>query len=192
MIHIVQASHQPPQPWRNGGGCTRELLCWPDARKWTVRVSVADVDRDGPFSAFAGVLRWFVVVSGAGVVLDRAQGPLALPCGHPPHRFDGAEAPGCRLIDGPTTDLNLMLRGEGRMAAVQPGVPWRTRSRWRGLFTAVAGQWVADAETRSLPAGSLLWGDGAAPAHWRFEPEASGPGGHAPATAWWLAGGDPA
>ena len=51
--------------WRNGGGRTRELLAWPDAADWKVRVSVADVESDGPFSAFPGVQRWFAVLEGA-------------------------------------------------------------------------------------------------------------------------------
>ena len=59
----------PPQPWRNGGGVTRELLAWPDGGDWRVRVSVADIDADGPFSAFPGVERWFAVLEGAGVAL---------------------------------------------------------------------------------------------------------------------------
>lgn len=56
-------------PWRNGGGATRELLAWPDPRDWAIRLSVAEVERDGPFSQFPGVRRWFAVLSGGGVRL---------------------------------------------------------------------------------------------------------------------------
>jgi environmental stress-induced protein Ves len=38
-------------------------------RRLVVRLSVADIERDGPFSAFAGLIRWFAVLSGAGVLL---------------------------------------------------------------------------------------------------------------------------
>ena len=31
-----------PQPWRNGGGLTRELLAWPTPDTLNVRLSVAD------------------------------------------------------------------------------------------------------------------------------------------------------
>jgi environmental stress-induced protein Ves len=34
-----------------------------------LRISVAEITRDGPFSAFAGVQRWFAVLEGAGVML---------------------------------------------------------------------------------------------------------------------------
>jgi environmental stress-induced protein Ves len=60
---------RPAQTWRNGGGSTRELLAWPEAGAWQLRISVAEITRDGPFSAFAGVQRWFAVLRGDGVRL---------------------------------------------------------------------------------------------------------------------------
>ena len=51
----ITADDVAPTPWRNGGGRTRELLAWPHVADWKVRVSIADIDRDGPFSAFPGV-----------------------------------------------------------------------------------------------------------------------------------------
>lgn len=183
MVRVVLARSVPPQPWRNGGGATRELLCWPQAEAWAVRVSLARVDRDGPFSAYAGVHRWFAVVSGAGVVLRTAGNDLPLRPGHAPHAFDGAEAPDCRLMDGPTSDLNLMLRGHGVMQAVEPGEPWCGVQRWRGLFTSGAGHWQGSGEVRALQAGTLLWADDAQGIPWSFDPD-----GDVPAAAWWLAG----
>ena len=67
----VRVVDTAPQAWRNGGGSTRELLAWPAGADWRVRVSVAEIGADGPFSAFDGVERWFAVLSGAGVVLSR-------------------------------------------------------------------------------------------------------------------------
>ena len=69
---IVHIDDVRAQPWKNGGGLTRELLAWPSRDAWSVRVSVADIERDGPFSPFPGVERWFTVLEGAGVVLDFA------------------------------------------------------------------------------------------------------------------------
>ncbi|HEU6455884.1 MAG TPA: HutD family protein, partial [Roseateles sp.] len=48
----VSAADVQPQAWKNQGGTTRELLAWPHAHDWALRVSVARVDRNGPFSAF--------------------------------------------------------------------------------------------------------------------------------------------
>jgi hypothetical protein len=58
----------PPQPWKNGGGTTRELLAWPRPPAGGCELSVAEVAADGPFSRFEGVQRWFAVLQGAGVV----------------------------------------------------------------------------------------------------------------------------
>jgi len=64
---VVQLGDAAPRRWRNGGGVTRELPAWPSPQEWRVRVSVADVEREGPFSSFPGVDRWFAVIDGAGV-----------------------------------------------------------------------------------------------------------------------------
>jgi environmental stress-induced protein Ves len=121
---IVEADAVPPQPWKNGGGRTRELLRWPSEGDWRLRLSLADIEADGPFSAFPGVRRWFVVLEGAGVALDLADGRRVLRPGDAPIGFDGAAAPGCTLLDGPTRDLNLMLAGlDGALIAARTGDP---------------------------------------------------------------------
>ena len=107
---LLSLNEVAPSPWRNGGGVTRELLAWPDARDWRWRLSVAEVAQSGPFSRYDGVQRWFAVLRGAGVclsvggqthVLTRASAPLC---------FDGALPVDCELLDGVTQDFNLMLR----------------------------------------------------------------------------------
>ena len=87
--HAVALDAVRPQPWRNGGGVTRELLAWPARGEWNVRVSVADIDADGPFSALPGVVRWFAVIEGAGVELAFATGVRRVLPADPPLRFDG-------------------------------------------------------------------------------------------------------
>lgn len=110
---VVRLQDVPPRRWANGGGDTRELLRWP-GDDWRVRVSVAEIAHDGPFSVYDATTRWFAVLSGAGVELRWPQAARVLRPGDAPIRFDGADAPACRLVDGPTRDLNLMLRGGGR------------------------------------------------------------------------------
>ena len=107
----VRCAAVSPQPWRNGGGQTRELLTWPPGAAWRVRLSVADIQTNGPFSVFEGVQRWFVVLDGAGVRLRTAGQSHHLTPVSPPLRFSGDAATDCWLTDGPTRDLNLMLRG---------------------------------------------------------------------------------
>ncbi|WP_326539845.1 HutD/Ves family protein, partial [Pseudorhodoferax sp.] len=99
-LHRIDVGAVAPQSWRNGGGQTRELWRWPEQGPWQLRISRADIDRDGPFSAFVGVQRWFAVLSGAGVELQFGTTRRTLRPGDEALHFDGALAPGCRLLDG--------------------------------------------------------------------------------------------
>jgi len=180
---LVRTIDVAPQTWRNGGGATRELLAWPGAADWRVRVSVADIEADGPFSTFPGVQRWFAVLKGPGVLLDIAGRPHLLTRNDPPLCFDGAAATECRLIDGPTRDLNLMLRdATGLMQIADDGQTWESRAMKCGLFTAVAGRCSAGGIDIAVPAYALLWFD-AAPALLVFTASER----PAAAIGWWLA-----
>ncbi len=99
-----------PTPWRNGGGVTRELIAWPTPQDWDWRISVAEVEKDGPFSRFEGVERWFAVLGGAGVRLTLDGRTHELTAQSAPIRFDGAQDCKCELIAGLTEDFNLMLK----------------------------------------------------------------------------------
>lgn len=213
-MHLVLLSDCPPQPWRNGGGTTRELLRWPAALAaganvrnadaaddWLVRVSVAEIACDGPFSAYPGVDRWFAVLDGAGVTLLLPPGPRdgashgdsraeangelrGEPDGerrraHARHpgddalAFAGEAAPGCTLIDGPTSDLNLMVRRgpapfaiRASMRLAQPGSAQRGRRPWRALYAHAPCRLQTDEETHDLPAGTLAWSDASVPETW--------------------------
>lgn len=180
-VHLARVQHQP---WRNGGGSTQELLAWPRAADWQCRISVAQIDSNGPFSAFAGVERWFTVLSGEGVVLRFANRRTLLTAGSEPLRFDGAAAPGCSLLDGPTQDLNLMLRssaGRGAMHAAAAGDAWHSEAPLRAVFAQEACTLQVDQQALlPLPAGTLAYSEQAAGQNWLL---ASG----TPALrAWWL------
>ncbi len=183
-VNVVRLADVAPQRWRNGGGHTRELLAWPRADRWSLRLSVAGIERDGPFSAFPGVERWFAVVAGAGVELrfaDRSE--CCLP-GALPLRFDGGDAPHARLLDGPTEDLNLMLAhgSAGWMLRAEPGAHAPPAGTLRALYAADAVTLQReDAVPLRIEANSLAWVDGAAAAApgWRVE----GPAG---LRAWWI------
>lgn len=185
-MNIIQAEQVEPQTWRNGGGSTRELLAWPNADDWQLRISRADIERDGPFSAFPGVQRWFVVLGGKGVVLYMpTPGGHArehqLLNGHAPLRFDGELAPGCSLVDGPTQDLNLMVRsGQSSLLAVDADQPWTTPLAMCGIYTAHSGTWHCGAQTQHLNAHTLLWLERTPPIAMQFLPD-----NNTPLRAWW-------
>ncbi len=180
-LHRVLLADCPAQPWRNGGGITRELLAWPPGQAdWQLRVSVARIDRDGPFSAFPGVRRCFAVAHGAGVTLDLARGRRALTVDDDALEFDGEDAPECHLLEGPTEDINLMARrdaGRPRLQRARPGSVIGGELRWRGLLAASAVRLQIEDRTEPLRAGTLVWSDSVDGAAWTL---------HDGALAWWL------
>jgi uncharacterized protein len=181
---LIVLAATPPQPWRNGGGVTRELLAWPAGGQWQVRVSVAEIETDGPFSPFPGVERWFAVLEGGGVLLTIAGAEHRCRAGDPPLSFSGESAVDCRLLRGPSRDLNLMLRGvRGAMQRVVAGEAWSPPGGRCGLYALVAGRCRADATTTDVPAGSLAWFE-PAPSRLSFQP--GSPSDQA-ASGWWLA-----
>ena len=190
-LQHIAVDGTPPQPWPNGGGSTRELFTWPGGTApWQLRISVADITRDGPFSAFAGVDRWFAVLQGDGVRLGLPGcAPHTLTCSSPPLRFDGEAAPDCWLTGGPTRDLNLMLqRGAGQALVLhaEPGQPWVHGAPLRGLFTTCALQLQVDGQAaQRVAAWTLLLGT--APAGQRWQIDLAGAPLAAGARALWLA-----
>jgi uncharacterized protein len=107
-------------PWKNGGGLTREILkVQADAETFDWRLSLATVGAPGPFSAFDGYDRALALVRGAGIELDFGpHGQISLRSPGELARFDGAWATDGALIDGPSTDLNLIVAKERAEAQV--------------------------------------------------------------------------
>jgi uncharacterized protein len=179
-MNIVQLKHLPQQPWRNGAGHTTELLAWPHTGDWQLRVSVATIAHNGAFSKFDAVQRWFAVIDGAGVSLDLPAGKRNQQAGDEPLHFDGAVAPMCHLLDGPTSDLNLMVKhgaGAGHMQVACAGDALAGLARWRGVYVADdAGIYIESANLR-LQAGSLMWSDDVEPTPWQLRQAGR---------AWWL------
>jgi len=121
-MHVLRESDYVPVPWKNGGGLTREILrVPPDGASFDWRLSLATIATAGPFSAFEGYERTLVLVRGRGVELDFGpHGRSTLNAPGQVAAFDGAWSTGCTLIDGPCTDLNLIVARE--RAAAQAGI----------------------------------------------------------------------
>jgi uncharacterized protein len=122
LVHLPAAT-RPPQPWRNGGGVTFEIARAPapagSPREFLWRVSMARVDRPGPFSSFAGFTRLIAVVSGAGMRL-RGIGATDVDL-HPFRvvRFDGALAVEGLLPHGTVDDFNVMYDADACGATLE-------------------------------------------------------------------------
>jgi hypothetical protein len=139
-------------PWRNGGGVTHELLkVGEGAQGFALRISVAEVTADGPFSRFEGVDRSIVLLSGAGMTLTWPRGDRThLTPATPLLSFPGEVAPQSALFDGPTTDLNVMVDRATLQAEVRLALPGEITAPL--LFMLRAGQ----VDGGSLPAHTLL------------------------------------
>lgn len=136
----------PPSAWRrtrwkNDGGWTTEIArSGGDDFRW--RISIAEIESDGPFSPFDGVERDLLLLEGNGIELDIDDAPprvLTQRFGHV--RFAGESKVFCRLIAGPTRDFNVMARRD----AVRAEVVARPLVGSMVLFAETDVVWIAHA-----------------------------------------------
>ena len=100
----ILLSETRPTPWKNGGGVTREIAVGAAPGSdlgWGWRFSIAEVERDGPFSIFVGVDRIISVIAGEGMDLRHADGSLTPLEPFQPVRISGEELLFGRLRRGP-------------------------------------------------------------------------------------------
>jgi environmental stress-induced protein Ves len=128
------------QPWRNGGGYTTQLAIHGEEEAWMWRLSLAEVERSGPFSDFSGYERTLVLVDGKGMDLAIAgRPPVRLHDCACPLSFDGGAKADCTLIDGPVRDLNLMVerrRARGTLDVIDANAcgAQRLDARWTLVY----------------------------------------------------------
>lgn len=155
-----------PRPWKNGCGLTRELALAPpgapmDDFDW--RLSIAVVARDAPFSAFPGVDRCIVLLDGNGMRLRTATGTHRLDRPGVPLAFSGDEAVEAELIDGATTDFNVMVRRGRWQAEVAEVAAGASPPADAGLLLCWHGGLqvhAPDGPTALAGQHALLWRDG--------------------------------
>ena len=111
MVRILRSVDYVARPWKNGGGTTRDIAVSPpgaslDTFEW--RLSLAQVDRDGPFSRFDNVDRTLVLLSGAMTLHERER---RIDLVHnEPFAFEGERAIEATVAGGCTLDFNVMTR----------------------------------------------------------------------------------
>jgi environmental stress-induced protein Ves len=100
-------------PWKNGGGTTIEIARFPEGASledFDWRVSMARVEKSGPFSSFPGIDRSLAVLEGDGVVLALpGRGSIELDRASPPFVFPG-DIEVVAELGVPTLDFNVMTR----------------------------------------------------------------------------------
>lgn len=105
MARVVRAADVRPQPWGNGAGTTRELAVAGDGA-W--RISLAEVERDGRFSTFAGRHRLLTVVDGP--VLDlTVDGEPHVVEPQRPFAFPGDASVDASVPEGAVRVLNVVV-----------------------------------------------------------------------------------
>jgi uncharacterized protein len=108
---ILRSVDYVARPWKNGGGTTLDIAVSPpgaslDTFDW--RLSLAQVDRDGPFSRFDNVDRTLVLLSGA-MTLHENNRRIDL-VRNEPFAFEGERAIEATVAGGCTLDFNVMTR----------------------------------------------------------------------------------
>lgn len=172
-LHIVSTDDLKPVRWKNGGGWTYELLAWPQPQDWSLRISVADIESDGPFSSYPGVDRFFAPLTGEGVLLSIDGDEHRLDAQSTLHGFKGEAATHCRLLGGATRDFNVMLhrnRAELSWHPLGEAAPLLAGAHWSGLFSVGGGRVrEVGGEWQPLPELSLAWSESATPLQSRLK-----------------------
>jgi environmental stress-induced protein Ves len=156
----IDLRHIAQQPWKNGAGLTREIAFGgASAADFDWRLSVAEVDRDAPFSHLPGVDRCITLLTGPGMRLRSSDGSVdhRLTAALAPFHFSGDVALNATLVRGACSDFNVMTR-RGRFrsevevhrtaASLSPGDVT--------LLLSVSGRWLAGADAID-PLQGLLW-----------------------------------
>jgi len=170
---VIHFASLKPQPWRNGGGTTREIASEGAADSPDWRLSIADLDRPGGFSGFPGMERTFMVIEGEVAELT-VGGEVRRVERFRPLRFDGGSSASCALPTGACRVLNVMARrgtaaagvlvaelskkqplklAEGQFAVLLQGKAEATdgaRTEQLALFDTVAGGSSPDAGTHGV------------------------------------------
>jgi uncharacterized protein len=156
-MNFFDLATTPSTPWKNGGGSTQELACWPpgaDMNSFEWRVSLATVDRPGPFSVFPGIDRQIMLLSGDGLHLRSPGWEHRLEPRWHPFAFSGDDAVDGAMLGGTSKDFNLMLRRgawRGSLQVLRAAPPAPASA---GLCMVLQGHWRGP---RVLQPGQGFW-----------------------------------
>jgi environmental stress-induced protein Ves len=150
-LSLLRASDCRRARWKNDGGWTTEIAREPadPASGFDWRVSIAEIERDGPFSLFEGVDRDLILLDGNGMELSiEGAGTQRIDARLQHVRFRGEAAVDCRLIAGPTRDFNVMAKRE----RIRADVLARPLVDSMVIFAERGAEWVVHAYAGHLEA----------------------------------------
>lgn len=109
---VLEARNYRAMPWRNGRGSTLEIARDPaSGEEFAWRLSLADIEHSGDFSAYPGYRRALVLIAGKRVSLRfKGHGHRVLNPARRGTRFEGAWKTHCAVPEGRCRDLSLIVR----------------------------------------------------------------------------------
>lgn len=110
MLRIFPQSDLIEGRWRNGQGVSWEIAAHKEigAPDFSWRFAKARIDNDVPFSIYPGMDRIFMMLDGGGMDLEFEDGKvLHVHEKFVPHEFSCDVPLNCKLLQGPSMDLNL-------------------------------------------------------------------------------------
>ena len=115
MRALASYADRDPVPWANGAGQTTELVSLADSAQLTPglrpwRLSIARLERVGPFSALPGVARTFLPTAEVALEIDGIVHPV--PALRPEH-FYGSQNVSLVELPAPCFAVNLMVADDG-------------------------------------------------------------------------------
>lgn len=116
MRALASFADRDPVPWANGAGQTTELVSLSDSAQLTPglrpwRLSIARLERLGPFSALPGMARTFLPTAEVALEIDGRVHPVpALQ----PERFHGSQDVSLVDMAEPCFAVNLMVADSGK------------------------------------------------------------------------------
>ncbi|MDH5435086.1 MAG: HutD family protein [Gammaproteobacteria bacterium] len=108
-IKIIRESEFSKMPWKNGGGSSYEIYRLPATSDyWDFRVSIAEVNSDGPFSLFPNCERFLMLLSDNGMHLKSNELNHSLLKIYDHLYFSGDLKITASLENGPNRDFNVI------------------------------------------------------------------------------------
>ena len=110
-LRVLRPADYKRMPWKNGGGMTTELAVYPSGDAYDWRISIADIESNGPFSTFEGYDRYIALLEGIGMELRFDEGePVRLERRLQFVKFAGEQRTQGVLLSGKVRDFNVIYK----------------------------------------------------------------------------------
>nr|WP_276514054.1 HutD family protein [Gluconobacter cerinus] len=154
MLTIASVASFPAQPWRNGRGMTRVIATGAD---W--RISLADIQTDGPFSVFPGLTRSLLLAAGARLTLHGlSPAPQDLRALGQSVCFKGEMPVSACCHGAPVQALNLMVRSEKAACLACFHGPVVLPAQARFCLLPLSGSWRIETIQKPVSCGFVVDG----------------------------------